>query len=275
MNNPRGMVQAGVLLAIARFDGTMLNTIVTEAKTSSPPLLIAHGLFGSARNWGAVARRLSQTRQVITVDMRNHGASPHFPTHGYHDLAADLGAVAEEFGATAVMGHSMGGKAAMVLALTRPELVDRLIVVDIAPVTYSHTQLPVLEALRQVDLSQISRRSDADLQLAAHIDDPALRAFLLQSLAMGEDGARWRLNLDTLTEQMAQIMGFPQIEARFDGRIDFVNGARSDYVTDTGWQAAQKLFPNAQRHMVAGAGHWVHAEAFKDFTALVSDLLEN
>jgi len=124
----------------------MLNTVIHGDATALPPLLIAHGLFGSARNWGVIAKRLSQDRQVICVDMRNHGSSPQFDTHSYHDLADDLAQVLDE--PCDVLGHSMGGKAAMVLALTRPEKVNRLIVADIAPVAYSHTHRRLADSLR-------------------------------------------------------------------------------------------------------------------------------
>lgn len=127
----------------------MLNTITHGVPTDTRPLLIVHGLFGSARNWGVIAKRLSDTRQVIAVDMRNHGDSPWMDSHTYRDMADDLATVIADIGAPVdVMGHSMGGKAAMVLALTRPELVRRLIVADIAPVAYSHTQDGPLAAMQ-------------------------------------------------------------------------------------------------------------------------------
>jgi esterase len=147
---------------------------------AGPPLVIAHGLFGSGRNWGVIAKRLSQGRRVITVDMRNHGASPWTATHSYPELAADLAGVVP--GPMDLLGHSMGGKAAMQLALQAPERVRRLIVADIEPVAYSHTQQGMIDAMRTVDLSVLTKRSDADAQLAAQVDDPGVRAFLLQSL---------------------------------------------------------------------------------------------
>lgn len=254
----------------------VLNTVITGERSDAPPLVIAHGLFGSARNWGVVAKRLSEGRQVVAVDMRNHGASPHLDRHGYREMADDLSGVIADLGGVAdVMGHSMGGKAAMVLALARPELVGRLIVVDIAPVAYGHTQMPVIEAMRDVDLLQVTRRGEADAQMADRVEDPALRAFLLQSLALEEGVARWRLNLEVLADEMPRIMGFPEIAGVFEGEVDFVLGARSDYVAAEGWQAARRLFPTARRHVVPDAGHWVHAEAPKAFVELVSNLLSN
>ena len=135
---------------------------------TGPTLLIAHGLYGSAKNWGVIAKRLSDTRRVITVDMRNHGDSPRFDTNSYPELANDLAEVIEHIGGPIdVLGHSMGGKAAMTLALTRPDLVRSLIVGDIAPVSYSHTQAHFIDAMKAVDLSTDTRRSVASAQLAA------------------------------------------------------------------------------------------------------------
>ena len=136
----------------------MLNTVSHDGPAGTP-LLIAHGLFGSARNWGVVAKRLSETRPVVTVDMRNHGASPWFETHSYDDMAADLAAIVDD--PMDVLGHSMGGKAAMVLALRHPAKVRRLIVADIAPVAYGHTQLGPITAMRAVNLASVKTRADA------------------------------------------------------------------------------------------------------------------
>ena len=189
----------------------MLNTILHGDATDRPPLLIVHGLFGSARNWGVIARRLSDERQVITVDQRNHGASDWTDSHDYPGMAADLAEVIEAHGGRAdVVGHSMGGKAAMVLALTRPELVNRLLVADVAPVTYTHSQMENIDAMRAVDLSTCEKRSDAAEQLSRHIPDPQLQAFFTQSLDLREK--RWTLNLDLLARDMDKIIGFPEVE---------------------------------------------------------------
>lgn len=253
----------------------MLNTIVHGEPTEEPPLIIAHGLYGSARNWGVVAKRLAETRQVIAVDMRNHGSSPREAVHGYAEMAEDLSEViAANGGKTDVLGHSMGGKAAMVLALDRPELVSRLIVVDIAPVGYSHSQIEYIDAMKAVDLSRIRRRSDADGLLAPNVPEAALRAFFLQSLEFDEEGrASWKLNLDVLAAEMDKIVGFPDVTGRFDGETLFVTGETSDYLTDADWPRVTELFPRASREVIPGAGHWVHAEAPRPFVAAVAEFL--
>lgn len=252
-----------------------LNTIVSGVETDLPPLVIAHGLFGSGRNWGAIARRLSETRRVIAVDHRNHGDSPWDPDHSYAALAADLAEVIVGAGGrAAVLGHSMGGKAAMVLALTRPGLVERLIVADVAPVAYRHDQMENILAMRAVELGRVSRRSDADAMLAAHVADPALRAFFLQSLRVGPDGAGWRLNLDALADQMPSILGFPELPGCYEGETLFVTGENSGYVRERNWPGIRALFPKARREVIAGAGHWLHAEAPGPFLAAVTAFLD-
>ena len=254
----------------------MLNYQIYGEDLNTPPLIIAHGLFGSARNWGVIAKRLSDIRQVVAVDMRNHGQSPHHDTHDYPAMADDLAAVIRHLGGTAdVLGHSMGGKASMVLALTQPDIIRHLIVVDIAPVAYTHPQLPYLKAMQSVDLSTVTRRSDADAQLMAAVPDPSLRSFLAQSLEISDGVARWRLNLPVLAAEMDKVMSFPRVEGQFSGRVDFVVGGASTYVDDANWKAAQDLFPMANIHTIEGAGHWVHAEAPRPFEAAVRHLLSN
>ena len=164
-----------------------------------PPLMIAHGLFGSGRNWGVVARRLAEGRRVVTVDMRNHGASPRAATQSYPDMARDLAEVIRATGGPVdVVGHSMGGKAAMHLALTQGALIRRLVVADIAPVAYAHDQSPHIHAMQSLDLTGLTTRGEADRRLSAAIPDPSLRAFFLQSLDLKTQPPAWRLNLEVL-----------------------------------------------------------------------------
>lgn len=234
----------------------MLNTVIHGVATDQPPLLIAHGLFGSARNWGVIAKRLSDTRQVVAVDMRNHGDSPWTDSHSYPDLADDLAQVISAHGGRMdVLGHSMGGKAAMVLALQHADLVKRLIVADIAPVGYSHTQMGPLNAMRSVDLSAVTARRDAQEQM--DLDIPTA-TFLLQSLDL--QNKRWTLNLDTLANEMDKIVGFPDVTGTFAGPVLFLRGATSAYVDPESEPLIRRLFPAATIDTVAEAGHWLHAE---------------
>lgn len=244
----------------------MLNRITHGAATAHPPLLIAHGLYGSARNWGVIAKRLSDERQVVAVDMRNHGDSPWTSSHRYEDMADDLAEVICDIGGTAdVVGHSMGGKAAMMLALRHPDCVRRLTVADIAPAAYGHSQIQFIEAMRAVDLTRVERRSDAAAQLEAFGVDKALQSFFTQSLDIV--GRRWRLNLDTLAAEMPLIMDFPQIDAQWPDPTLFLTGGESDYVGPEHRPLIRALFPRARFVKLPGAGHWLHAEKPQEFTA--------
>ena len=244
----------------------MLRTYVAGPETATPPLVIVHGLFGSARNWNGMAKRLSDSRKVITIDQRNHGESPWFQSHSYHDMADDLAEViAIHGGAADVVGHSMGGKAAMVLALTRPDLVQRLVVADIAPVAYDHDQMQFLSAMRALDVENAATRAAADAQLATRIDDAAIRAFLLQSLDRKEK--KWLLNLETLDREMPGIVGWPAVAGRFDGATLFLSGGASDYVQPAHRGTIRDLFPKARFAKIPGAGHWLHAEKPDAFEA--------
>ena len=252
----------------------MLQKIDYPNQSSRNPLLVVHGLYGSARNWGVVCRKLSAERPVHAVDNRNHGESDWRDTHSYLDLAHDLAEVIEaEFGKVDLLGHSMGGKAAMTLALTRPDLVNRLIVADIAPVTYSHSQLQFIHAMRKVDLTTVEKRSDALAQLeAAGVEDPTLRSFFTQSLDL--KARKWRLNLDTLEAEMPKIMSFPDISGEFTGKTLFLSGADSDYVLPEHRPLIKTLFPKAAFVKISGAGHWLHAEKPAEFIATVDAWLK-
>jgi pimeloyl-ACP methyl ester carboxylesterase len=260
---------------------TLLRHGPEPGESARRPLIIAHGLFGSGRNWGAIARRLAGDRPVLAVDMRNHGASRWAGTHTYPDLADDLAEViaaeaggAGEGGAADVLGHSMGGKAAMALALTRPDLVGKLVVADIAPVAYRHTQMPYLIAMRDMDLSGLTARGEADARLAERIDDPGIRAFLLQSLDLRADPPRWRLNLPALEREMDTILGWPDLAGRFEGPALFLSGGASDYVRPEHRETIRALFPAARFAKIPGAGHWLHADRPRDFTAAVAAFLD-
>ncbi len=196
---------------------------------TQPTLVIAHGLYGSARNWNVVAKNLARKREVVAVDMRNHGLSPRSTTQSYPDMAADLAEVIAHIGAPAdLLGHSMGGKAAMQLALTEGALLRRLVVADIAPVAYGHDQSQHITAMRTLDLEGLTSRIEADRRLQAAVPDPALRAFFLQSLDLSaEGGPRWRLNLDVLEAEMGKIVGWPGTEGRFDHPTLFLTGSES------------------------------------------------
>ncbi|SDY60756.1 Pimeloyl-ACP methyl ester carboxylesterase [Jannaschia faecimaris] len=248
----------------------MLNTIRHGAPSDRPPLLIAHGLFGSARNWGVIAKRLSVDREVVAVDMRNHGDSPWFEAQTYPEMAVDLAQVIGDQPHD-VLGHSMGGKAAMVLTLMQPQQVNRLIVADIAPVAYSHTQAHLIAAMRGVDLSKVTRRSEAAEQLG-QVPDDGTRSFLLQSLDV--KAGRWMLNLDVLEADMAAIIDFPDIAGPVDVPAFFLSGGASDYVRPEHRAPIKALFPQARFAKIPDAHHWLHAEKPREFEAACRAFLD-
>ena len=241
----------------------MLN-YMTFGDEKSPPVLIVHGLYGSGRNWGVIAKRLSDQFFVITVDLRNHGDSPWLDTHNYHVMADDLVEVINSLNIKPnIIGHSMGGKAAMVLALKRPNLVRNLIIADIAPVKYEHDQSQFIEAMQKVDLSKVEKRSDATLALSKFVEDKSLQNFFTQSLDI--KAKRWKLNLKVLRSEMSEILSFPKIESEFSGHTLFLKGEKSDYIKQEHRKLITSLFTKARFATFKEAGHWLHAEKPREF----------
>jgi len=241
----------------------MLN-YMTFGDEKSPPVMIVHGLYGSGRNWGVIAKRLSDQFFVITVDLRNHGDSPWLDTHNYHVMADDLVEVINSLNIKPnIIGHSMGGKAAMVLALKRPNLVRNLIIADIAPVKYEHDQSQFIEAMQKVDLSKVEKRSDATLALSKFVEDKSLQNFFTQSLDI--KAKRWKLNLKVLRSEMSEILSFPKIESEFSGHSLFLKGEKSDYIKSEHRELIKSLFTKARFATFKEAGHWLHAEKPREF----------
>ena len=243
------------------------------------PLAVLHGLFGSGRNWATLAKRLGEDRRVLTLDLRNHGSSPWAEDMSYADMAEDVAATLASHGIEAadIIGHSMGGRTAMVLALTRPHLVRKLVVVDIPPAASSRGHLSYVRAMRELDLEQVTRRKEADDLLAEAVPDYATRMFLLQNLVPDEKGGlRWRINLAAIESAMDALIDFPRFgsDARFEGPTLFVTGAKSDYVRAEHRPEMERLFPNSGSVEIADAGHWVHAEQPEAFLEAVGTFLD-
>ena len=231
-------------------------------------LVISHGLYGSARNWEFIAKKLSKSRRVIVVDHRNHGVSPWFETNSYEDMAGDLAEIVKFIGAPCdIVGHSMGGKVAMALALTYPNLVKRLCVADIAPVSYEHDQLQFIKAMQAVDLSKIKTRADVKRQLLLRVEDEQVASFLAQSVDIKVK--RWRLNLDTLEMEMSKILSFPKICATFQEATLFLSGGQSRYVTSDMRELIKTFFPSSVFVKIPCAGHWLHADRPRAFVEVL------
>src|SRR5689334_17714196 len=234
-----------------------------------PPVAILHGLFGSGRNWRSVAQHLAARHRVVVFDLRNHGASPWAKGMSYGEMVDDLRVSlrARDIEHAALLGHSMGGKVAMMTALLHSDMVDRLVIVDIAPAGNPPVLLAYIRAMRAVDLRGVTRRGEVDALLAEAVPNPAERAFLLQNLVIGEGASHWRLNLEAIEREFPDIVGFPTLPAGVAYRKPalFIGGAQSNYVEPEHEPAIRRLFPQAQIVRIEGAGHWVHAEQPRAF----------
>lgn len=248
-----------------------------EAEKKGPAIVILHGLFGSGRNWSGIAKQLAATHRVYLPDARNHGESPWADGMSYEDMAQDVaGFIADEnLHRPVLLGHSMGGKIAMTLALTRNNLLAGLVVADIAPIAHDIRFDDYVGAMRRLDLSAVVRRADADALLAPAIPEPGIRGFLLHNLAARDGGYRWRLNLDAIAANNQALAGFDAgISGHpFEGPALFLCGAESDYVLPAHEGEIRRLFPGAAIERIAGAGHWLHADQPKEFLDHLSGFL--
>jgi len=249
-------------------------TFEAFGESDACPIIILHGFLASARNWRTVAKSLAETHRVYVVDMRNHGASPHAELMDYPTMAADLLQFMDGIGLEKahLLGHSMGGKVAMWFAMHYSERVEKLIVVDIAPINYSHSFDPMLHALRKLPLENLANRKQAELPLADVIPDLGFRQFLLQNLLLRDGVYFWRINLDIIQSNAHHVVGFPQTSiTSYDAPALFVVGEHSDYVDHT---AVFDKFPHAKICEIPGTGHWLYVEAPEMFCNMVSSWLE-
>ena len=240
------------------------------------PIVILHGLLGSGRNWTTIAKRLGDAHKVYTLDLRNHGGSPWTDEMSYELMAGDVGQFIESnnLGPVILIGHSMGGKTAMRLALDRPSLIEKLAVVDIAPVNYERGFGGYVEAMQAIDVEGLATRGEVDDHLADVVPDAAVRAFLLQNLVRQDQGFVWRANLQGLARAMPALMTFPSSDIdRFVNPAIVLAGMNSDYVQAAHQAEIQRLFPKAETRYIADAGHWLHAEQPTVFLAHLKDFL--
>lgn len=242
---------------------------------SGAPLVLLHGLFGSLENMGSVARLLSGEHQVLSVDLPDHGRSPHLPNSGLAEYADQVESWldAEGIGEVDVVGHSLGGKVAMELALATPHRVKRLIVLDVSPVRYGERHTDVFAGLKSIHPPGLGSRSEADEQLRRYVSEPAVRTFLLKNLVKTDAGYRWRLNLNGLENAYPRLVAANR-DGRFSGPVLFLKGDRSDYILPSHKDAVTGRFPSAELKIVSGTGHWLHAEKPELVARLIEQFMQ-
>ncbi|SHF73245.1 esterase [Modicisalibacter ilicicola DSM 19980] len=258
----------------------MSNTIELHHQDSGPregvPLVVLHGLFGSADNWRSHVKQWQERRRVITVDLRNHGRSPHAPGMDYATMADDVLALLDRLDVPRcdLLGHSMGGKVAISVARLAPERLASLIVADIAPIAYGHDHDSVFTAMRRVEEGEPTSRKQADALMAEAVETPAVRMFLATNLVRDDDGVmRWRVGLDEIDDAYEDVAAAPAGEGAYHGPTLVLRGAHSDYVSDERLSDLKDVLPEAEIETL-DAGHWLHAEVPEAFQQAVNAFLE-
>lgn len=259
--------------------GRMADSVTLEYQTlgdkDAAAVVLIHGLFGDKDNLKALARDLQKDYFCVMVDARNHGESPHCDSMSYSEMAADVLATCDQLSLQqfALVGHSMGGKIAMQLAMDQPERVRCAVFADIAPADYAGTHDDILSALQAIDLSTVNSRSDADKALSETVKTQGVRQFLLKNLRKTDDGYAWRLNLDGLISNYDNLAGNVS-QGQYDGPVLFIKGGESDYLSEQHRDAINQRFSHVDVKIIEGCGHWLHAEKPRIFNRLVSDFLQ-
>ena len=241
-----------------------------------PPLIILHGLFGTLDNWQTLAKRWAEDFTVLIVDQRNHGRSPHTDEHTYALMAQDLQEFMKRNGLPMahILGHSMGGKTAMQFALHHPDMIDKLVVVDMAPKAYPGGHTTIIKALNAIDPGKLEDRQQADEQLALSIHQKGVRQFLLKNLSRDPAGGyRWKMNLPVLTRHYPDMIVNIDLDDVLEKPALFIRGDQSDYVEDEDILTILDHFPLGRLETISPAGHWVHAEQPDRLYQLVRDFL--
>ncbi|XP_066455873.1 sn-1-specific diacylglycerol lipase ABHD11 [Eleutherodactylus coqui] len=256
-----------------------------EGKAPGPPLVLLHGLFGSKSNFQSIARSLVRRigRKVLTLDARNHGNSPHCDVITYPAMSDDVRHLLQQLNISScvLIGHSMGGKTAMTMALREPDMVERLVSVDISPSpTVPQTGFPeYIKVMQNVRLEgkmpKSTARRSAMEQLSATVKEASVRQFLLTNLVEENGSFKWRVNLDAISNNLQHILDFPEFDCSYPGPTLFLGGANSPYISSENYPDIERLFPCASVEYIQGAGHWVHAEQTQEFLNAICNFVES
>ncbi|HET6226391.1 MAG TPA: alpha/beta fold hydrolase [Bacteroidia bacterium] len=242
------------------------------------PIVILHGLFGQSDNWNTLAKQISeQGFEVYTVDQRNHGLSPHSSTWNYKAMSDDIEELLNDLilENTILLGHSMGGKTAMQFALNHPDMLDKLIVADMAPKYYPPHHQSVIQGLQAVDFNKIKNRKEAEAVLSQYIDDAGTKQFLLKNIFWKDDGVMdWRFNLDVIRNQIENMGETIQYEDTCEVPTLFIRGEKSTYIEDSDLPFIKDIFPRSYVETIKDAGHWIHAEQPQAFLKVVLDFIK-
>ena len=246
---------------------------------NGPDFVVLHGLFGSGKNWRSFAGSLEDDFQVWTLDARNHGDSPHADSMSYQQMAEDVARffVENELENVVLLGHSMGGKTAMQLALQFPDRIAALIVVDIAPVCYDHLhkQLKLIEAMQELDLAGEMSRSEIEKKLAVKIPEKRLLSFLMTNLNRQNGQFQWRIGLEQIAAGMPDLLNYPELKSVFKGPVQFIGGENSTYLKFEYHALIRKYFPESRITMLENCGHWLHVEQPVAFQKTVNEFLQD
>jgi pimeloyl-ACP methyl ester carboxylesterase len=258
--------------------GETLHT--TSLGDRGSPVVFCHGLFGQGKNWAQIAKALAPDHRTLLVDLPHHGRSPWDEHFDFLEIADQVAGLLSADDPVTLVGHSMGGKVAMVLALRHPDLVARLCVVDVSPVGYGRIGefAGYIGAMQKLDLAALDQRADADEALGEAVPNPTVRSFLLQNLRREGDSWRWQINLDVLGEELAEVSEWPEDRldgvAPYTGPVLWIAGARSDYVRDEYAAAMDRWFPHNRRVTIKNAGHWVHSEQPEVFVEVLRTFVD-
>lgn len=250
-------------------------TLYYRTEGEGSPLIILHGVFGTADNWVTLAKKFGKYRKVYLIDQRNHGQSPHDPDFTYDAMVNDirLFLMVHDIIKPDILGHSMGGKVAMFFAVKYPDLLNRLMVIDIAPKFYPIHHDVILEGLKDIDIDKISKRQEADDELAEYVESATVRQFLLKNLQRTPTGYEWKMNLDVIYNNIANVGKGLEPDDKFNHKTLFVRGVLSQYILDEDLNGIKKHFPSSTVVTIHGASHWVHYEKPNELSAVILEFL--